>query len=62
MLDCKDDDKRCCAVQVGACYLIMPRTCVECRRQDCCLETRCAFPCTQQVYIFLICFVEMLWK
>lgn len=48
-LDCKDDDKRCMAVQVGATYLVLPQTCIECTRQDCCVESRCAFPCTKNV-------------
>lgn len=49
LLDCKDDDKRCCAFCVGSCYFVLPRTCIECTEQLCCLETRCAFPCTQKV-------------
>lgn len=49
LLDCKDEDKRCCACDNCNCYLTYPNKIYECTGQYCFLDVRAAFPCTSKV-------------
>jgi len=56
LLDCKDEDSRCCACLQCNQYLTAPNKCYECTGQYCCLELRGAFPCTNKVpCVFGLC-------
>merc|ERR1712194_262050 len=48
-LDCKDEDKRCCAVAEGQEYLVVPSKIGESKSQCCCIDQRLAIPCTDSV-------------
>lgn len=66
MLDCKDEDSRCCACYNCSQYLAFPNKLLECQEQVCCLDVRCAFPCTKKVpcvfgTLGLICCADWKW-
>jgi hypothetical protein len=48
-LDCKDEHKKCCTLCVCDEYLVCPNKCCEMQSQTCCLDSRCAFPCSNKV-------------
>jgi hypothetical protein len=61
----QDEDKRCCAVVEQQSYLKIPNSLCEGQSQCCCLDTRCALPCTPTVPCLvtecgLTCFAD--WK
>lgn len=45
----RQDQDACCVLQKGACWLQMPTTCCKGIFQNCCLDTRTAFPCDNDV-------------
>lgn len=64
-IDSKDDSVRCCMIQKQDCWIQWPKTCCYGQSQVCCLDTRCAFPCTDNVpCIFNICCLTLCadWK
>jgi hypothetical protein len=55
-----DDPQVCCVIQRCDWLLVNIRTCLECRSQVCCCDSRCALPCDDNVpclfgMFFLIC-------
>ncbi|CAD7940463.1 unnamed protein product [Amoebophrya sp. A25] len=48
-LDCKDEDKRCCAIAELQEYCVIPTRFGEGKCQICCLDRRYAIPCTDNV-------------
>lgn len=49
MIDSKDDPVRCCMCQKAECWCQWPKTCCYCQEQFCFLDSRVAFPCTDNV-------------
>ncbi|CAD7940459.1 unnamed protein product [Amoebophrya sp. A25] len=45
-LDCKDQNKRCCAVVESQEYCVIPTRCIDNQVQCCCVDSRSALPCT----------------
>merc|ERR1712110_117280 len=45
LLDCKDEDSRCCAMCQLNWYLTAPNKCYECYGQYFCIDFRAACPC-----------------
>merc|ERR1712226_124649 len=45
LLDCKDEDSRCCALQQCNWFLTAPNKGVEIQAQLCCIDYRSAGPC-----------------
>merc|ERR1719440_1024482 len=50
-----NEEKRVCLCQEGACYCVMPKTCVAAKQQCCCLDTRCAMPPTADIPLMCTC-------
>ncbi|CAD7968633.1 unnamed protein product [Amoebophrya sp. A120] len=48
-LDCKDENKRFCAVVEQQRYWKIPQEILECKNQCFCLDSRCAIPCNDEV-------------
>lgn len=48
-LDCSDEHKKCFNCCVGSCYCVKPNKILEGVGQVCCVDARCAFPCTNKV-------------
>lgn len=60
MLDCSDEDSKCCALVANKTYLKIPQNCCYFQRQLCCVDERGEFPCGQKVpcmvnALFLTC-------
>lgn len=49
LLDCKDEDSRCCAMCQLNWFLTAPNKLYECTGQYFCMDMRAAFPCTKKV-------------
>lgn len=49
LLDCKDEDSKCCACCQGNLFLTFPNKCCENQAQCFCVDTRYAFPPTNKV-------------
>merc|ERR1712085_89712 len=49
LMDCSDEDSRCCTLCQGGSYLNAPNKCYEGTCQLCCVDYRAAFPCTKKV-------------
>jgi len=49
MLDCKDEDKRCCALCEMNAFWKIPTEIGESKQQCCCVDQRCAIPCNDEV-------------
>lgn len=58
---CKPMDKnantegKLCKCSEGGCFCVMPKTCCQQQQQCCCFDSRCAFPCTEQVPCLYTC-------
>uniref|UniRef100_A0A7S1EYT9 Uncharacterized protein n=1 Tax=Noctiluca scintillans TaxID=2966 RepID=A0A7S1EYT9_NOCSC len=42
-------DHKACICYEGGNYCVRPTTCCQCQSQECCIDYRCAFPCTDKV-------------
>merc|ERR1712139_315497 len=51
----KNESGQCCAFFEGGSYCAMPKTCAQCQSQMCCIDGRCAFPCTADVPCLCTC-------
>lgn len=49
IIGAENEDKICCVCCDGGTYCVKPKTCVEMQEQFFCIDSRCAFPCTEQV-------------
>lgn len=45
----EDGVDKCFTWSDGGCYIVMPNSCCEAVVQTCCLDSRCALPCTEDV-------------
>jgi len=50
-----NDDQICCICCDGGGYVVMPTTCIQSTQTICCLDVRCALPCTEKVPCILTC-------
>lgn len=51
----KSEDGKMFTCMDGGCFLVQPKTCCQLQDQCCCLDSRCAFPCTEQVPLICTC-------
>jgi len=51
----RNSEGKLCACSEGGCFLVKPTTCCQSQSQFCCLDTRCALPCTDQVPMICTC-------
>lgn len=52
------DENKLMVCQEGGCYLISPTTCLKGLNQSFCFDSRCAFPCDEEVPCLLtVCFI-----
>jgi len=45
----KNEEGRMFVCSEGGCFLVQPTTCIAAKTQCCCIDERCAIPCTQDV-------------
>eukprot|EP00930_Biecheleria_cincta_P035216 TRINITY_DN24234_c0_g1_i1.p1 TRINITY_DN24234_c0_g1~~TRINITY_DN24234_c0_g1_i1.p1 ORF type:complete len:293 (-),score=42.97 TRINITY_DN24234_c0_g1_i1:252-1130(-) len=55
VIKAENEDKICCVCCDGGSYLVIPKTCVEMQEQFFCIDSRCAFPCTDNVPCICTC-------
>merc|ERR1712039_283327 len=62
----ENDDNICCVLCDGGSYIVVPSTCIQVTEQCCCIDSRCALPCTDKVPCILTCLpgcvVGLDWK